>query len=89
MIKNEYLKNIVNDLTRKINHLKDQKNESEIEKQRIKFLGRFLAGKTKARAVIANEKLGKTKESTKHRDLSNNNHSSVSLWTNITDITRK
>ena len=30
MIKNEYLKNIVNDLTRKINHLKDQKNESEL-----------------------------------------------------------
>lgn len=89
MLKNEYLKNIVNDLNRKINHLNEQKNESEIEKQRIKFLGRFLSGKTKERAVIANERLGKAKELSRHRDLSNNNHSSMSLWTNITDVTKK
>ena len=88
MIKNDYLKGIIKDLNKKISRLKNEQRESEIESQKIKFFGKILAGKLKPNRVLFSEKISQTNASTKIRDVSQNNHSTSSLWTNITDISK-
>lgn len=86
MIKNDYLKGIIKDLNKKISRLKNEQRESEIESQKIKFFGKILAGKLKPNRVLFSEKISQTNASTKIRDVS---QTTSSLWTNITDISKK
>ena len=55
-IKEEYLKSIIGDLNRKMEELKNQKQKSQLEKERIRFLGKALAGKLREKKEI-NDKI--------------------------------
>ena len=55
-IKEEYLKGVIRDLNKKMDILKKKKHKNELEKERIKFLGKALAGRLRERKEI-NEKI--------------------------------
>ena len=55
-IKEEYLKGVIKDLNKKIEILKNKKHKNDLEKERIKFLGKALAGRLRERKEI-NEKI--------------------------------
>lgn len=53
-IKEEFLNNIINNIQNNINQIQEENKQNEIEKERIKFLGKTLLKKTKERNELKN-----------------------------------
>ena len=53
-IKEEFLNNIINNIQNNINKIHEENKQNEIEKERIKFLGKTLLKKTKERNELKN-----------------------------------
>jgi len=53
-IKEEFLNNIINNIQNNINKIQEENKQNEIEKERIKFLGKTLLKKTKERNELKN-----------------------------------
>jgi len=80
-IKEQYLKSVIGDLNRKMEELKNQKHKSDLEKERIRFLGKALAGKLREKKEI-NDKI----QQQNHKQKKNNKNKTNELkFTNFTD----
>ena len=81
-IKEQYLKTVIGDLNRKMEELKNQKHKSELEKERIRFLGKALAGKLREKKEI-NDKIQQQNQNNKQKK--NKNKPNELKFTNYAD----